>query len=132
MKLKLSWKLILTILGLIIFFVTLENMLLPGEEEAIELVNSLFLKKSMDYELSIETEAKPYFDKFSSNFDKSKIILVVSLSKRGRYDFIIDPENQGAFVITLTVSVFNKPRFWVHNYSEGYKKIYRRKLSNQL
>jgi len=108
----------------------MDYLLLPREQDAIELVNSVFLRKETDCELHIDTEAKPYFDKFFRNFDKTKIVLLLSFQDKGRYDFIVDPDTDESFAITLTVSAFDRPSMWIHTSSmEGYQKMYRRKLN---
>lgn len=126
-----EWKTLgrlIIVIGVIISCITFYYTVLPGEKEAIKLARALFLEPQMDYKLIVEEEAKFHFERFSSHFDESKLILLVSMPIERRYDFIVDPEGKMPFMITLTVAVFDKPEFWVHNYGvEGYIKLYEQK-----
>jgi len=108
------------VIGIIIYYT-----MLPKEDEAIKLVKALFLESNLDYELKIEEDTKLHFESFSRHFDDSKIILLFSTSIDVRYDFVIDPEGEMPFLITLAIFIFDRPRFWIHRGGiENYIKLY--------
>jgi hypothetical protein len=100
-------------------------MIEESQHEAMTCVIKLFSDNNQKHQLILEENVKAYFYKFLSNFDKSKITLLVSLPAYYRYEFIIDAQGNMPFLITLWNSN-SCSEFWVHNSGiNSFIKLYK-------